>query len=252
MNDFRVGTNPLGDSGVSRCAPVWRGLLAFVVVASLGSGVRAQTPPDAKAFTRTFPGTPKGAADPAYVRPTEKTKLRNYLFAVAGPYPLVGAAFAAGISQMGNGVPEWGQGAGGYGKRMGSAFGIAAVSTTTRYGLSAAFREDALYYRCECTGVFPRIKHAVVSTVTARRGTDGHRVFSVPGLVAPYAGAATAVYGWYPDRYSGKDAFRMGNYSLLASVGGNLALEFLFRGPNSWLSRLHLNNGGPNGAGTGR
>ena len=59
------------------------------------------------------------------------------------------------------------------------------------------------------------------STLTARRGEDGHRVFSLPALVAPYAGAATAVYGWYPNRFGAKDAFRMGNYSLLAFAGEN-------------------------------
>ena len=61
-------------------------------------------------------------------------------------------------------------------------------------------------------------------------------------VVAPYAGTMTAVYGWYPDRYSAKDALRMGNYSLLGYVGGNIALEFLYGGPHSLLSRIHLNN----------
>jgi hypothetical protein len=53
----------------------------------------------------------------------------------------------------------------------------------------------------------------------------------------------TAVYGWYPGRYNAMDGFRMHNYSLLGYVGGNLALEFLYSGPHSWLSRMHLNNG---------
>jgi hypothetical protein len=71
---------------------------------------------------------------------------------------------------------------------------------------------------------------------------DGHRVFSFPALVAPYAGSFTAVYGWYPDRFGAKDAFRIGNYNLLAYAGGNVALEFLYSGPHSLLSRMHLNN----------
>jgi hypothetical protein len=52
----------------------------------------------------------------------------------------------------------------------------------------------------------------------------------------------TAVYAWYPDRYNAKDAFRIGNYNMLEYVGGNLALEFLFSGPHSLLTRVHLNN----------
>ena len=179
---------------------------------------------------------------PAYTRPTEKTKLHNYLFDTVGPYPIVGAALAAGINQADNTPPEWKQGGEAYGKRFGSNFAIAAVSTTTRYALAETFREDTLYYRCECKGVFPRLSHAVLSTFTARRGDDGHRVFSLPALVAPYAGTMTAVYGWYPGRYGAQDGFRMGNYSLLGYVGGNIALEFLYGGPHSLLSRMHLSN----------
>jgi hypothetical protein len=181
--------------------------------------------------------------DLIYTRPTQRTKLRNYVFDAFGPYPIAGAAFAAGIGQAYNTPPEWKQGAEGFGKRIGSAFGIAAVSTTTRYGLAQAFKEDTLYYRCECKGVFPRLRHAVVSTLTARRGEDGHRVFSVPALIAPYAGSMTAVYAWYPGRYDGKDALRMGNYTMLGYVGGNIALEFLYGGPHSLLHRMHLPNG---------
>ena len=103
-----------------------------------------------------------------------------------------------------------------------------------------SFKEDTLYYRCECQGVFPRLGHAFLSTLTALRGTDGHRVFSFPALIAPYAGTMTAVYAWYPGRYNAKDALRMGNYTLLGYVGGNIALEFLYSGPHSLLSRMHL------------
>jgi hypothetical protein len=177
-----------------------------------------------------------------YSRPTQKTKLGNYLFDTFGPYPIVGAGFAAGINQAESTPPDWKQGAEGYGKRFGSNFAIAAVSTTTRYALAKAFREDTLYSRCECKGLFPRLSHAVISTFTSRRGDDGHRVFSFPALVAPYAGTMTAVYAWYPGRYDARDGFRMGNYSLLGFVGGNIALEFLYSGPHSWPSRMHLNN----------
>jgi hypothetical protein len=52
----------------------------------------------------------------------------------------------------------------------------------------------------------------------------------------------TAVYGWYPSRFGPKDAIRMGNYSLLAYAGENLSLEFLYSGPHSLLSRMHLTN----------
>jgi hypothetical protein len=217
-------------------------LLAIAGLTVLPPLAMAQSPADSRDSSSTAASTSPAELDLTYVRPPRKTKLRNYLFDAFGPYPIVGAGLAAGIHQAGNAPPEWKQGAEGYGKRFGSDFGIAAVTMTTRYTLSAAFKEDALYYRCECKGVFPRLKHAMISTLTARRGDDGHRVFSIPALVAPYAGTMTAVYGWYPGRYDARDGFRMGNYSLLWYMGGNIALEFLYSGPHSWLSRMHMNN----------
>ena len=163
--------------------------------------------------------TTTALADLTYTRPTQKTKIRNYAFDAFGPYPIAGAAFAAGVNQGQNPPPEWKQGAEGYAKRFGSDFGIAAVATTTRYALAQAFKEDTLYYRCECKGVFPRLGHAVVSAFTTRRGEDGHRVFSLPALVAPYAGTMTAVYAWYPGRYHAEDALRMGNYRSVRVCG---------------------------------
>jgi len=130
----------------------------------------------------------------------------------------------------------------GFGKRFGSDFGIAAIGTSTRYGLAEAFREDTLYYRCECKGTFPRLRHVLISTLTGRRGEDGHRAFSFSALAAPYAGSLTAVYAWYPDRFGVKDAFRMGNYTLLGNMGGDIALEFFYSGPHALMSRMHLNS----------
>jgi hypothetical protein len=186
-----------------------------------------------------------------YSRPTQTTEFHNYLYDAIGPYPLTVTAVAAGIDQMENSPPEWDQGVGGYGKRFGSDLGIEMVSTSTRYGLSEVLKQDPLYYRCTCKGLFPRLSHAVISTFTARTGEDGHRVFSLPALVGPYAGSMTAVYAWYPDRYGAKDALRIGNYSLLEYMGANITLEFFYTAPRSLISRMHLNNRhGAAGSGT--
>src|SRR5580658_3473485 len=217
-------------------------LLLIATPAALPVPAKAQALPYSGDSSSSVAGAAPAQPGQLYTRPTEKTKLRNYLFDAFGPYPILGAALAAGISQAHNAPPEWNQGAEGYGKRYASIFAIAAISTTTRYALAQAFKEDTLYYRCDCKGALPRLKHAVISTLTARRGEDGHLVFSVPGLVAPYAGSLTAIYGWYPGRYDAMDAFRIGSFNLLAHVGGNIALEFLYSGPHSFLSRLHLNN----------
>jgi hypothetical protein len=189
-------------------------------------------------FATRFSETTHAELNLTYVRPTEKIKIRNYMFDAFGPYPIVGAAILGAVNQANNTPPEWGQGFKAYGERVGSDFGIALATTTTRYALAEAFREDTIYYRCDCKGIVRRMQHAVISTVTARHGEDGHRRLSFPALIAPYAGTTTAIYGWYPGRYDVKDGLRMGNYALLAFVAGNIAREFIYGGPHTLFSQL--------------
>ncbi len=202
----------------------------------------AQPATEAANYSNIDPAIALPNAGENYVRPSEMIRMQNYLVDTIGPYPVIGAAAVAGINQAYNTPPEWKQGSRAYGKRFASNFGIEAVSTTTRYALAGAFKEDTIYYRCNCTGFLPRLNHAVLSTFTARHGQDGHRMFSISSLVAPYVGTTTAVYGWYPDRYGAKDAFRMGNYNLLGSVGANIAREFFYGGLHSMFGRKHMND----------
>ncbi len=217
-------------------------LFAAAALACLSLTADPQSVLSSEDTSSALASAPAPQQDLTYLRPTQKIMARNYIFDGFGPYPIAGAAITAGINQFGDSPPEWNQGLMGYSKRLGSDFGIAAIGTTVRYGLAEAFKEDTLYYRCECTGFFPRMSHALISTFTARRGDDGHRVFSFPALAAPYAGSMTAVYAWFPNRYGAKDAFRLGNYSLLAYAGENISLEFIYSGPHSLLSFMHLNN----------
>src|SRR5271169_2044094 len=114
-----------------------RPMLLLLAIASLGG-----LPVLAK--SQSLSGSPESSAasttpappDPTYTRPTEKTKIQNYFFDAFGPYPATGAAIAAAINQANNTPPEWRQGAEAYGKRFGSDFAIAAITTTTRYGLA--------------------------------------------------------------------------------------------------------------------
>jgi len=175
-----------------------------------------------------------------YQRPTERDKLRGYIFDSFGPYAFISAVTVAGIQQARNRPPDWGQGWGPYGQRVASDYGINLVTQTTRYGLAELFREDTLYYRCECSGFGHRLGHALISTVTARRGADGHRTFSFSALVAPYAGTEAAALLWYPNRFEAMDGFRMGNINLAVQAGYNVAFEFVYGGPHTLLAKHHI------------
>jgi hypothetical protein len=182
----------------------------------------------------------------SYVPPSESTKFHNYLYDAFGPYPFTMTAFVAGYHQATRNPPEWREGVPGYFERYGSDFGTSAAGVTARYLAAEALHEDTLYYRCACRGFWSRLQHAIASTLIARRGDDGHKVFAVPALIEPYAASFTAVYGWYPPRFGAKDAFRMGNYGLLEYAAGNISLEFLpsiTKGKgSSWVARFHLDN----------
>lgn len=222
------------------------GICAVFLLAFNASQLQAQSSEGATTPAATNTAAPDRSApahaEPgvSYIRPSESEKLHNFIFDAVGPYPFIGAAGAAGISQASKKPPEWGEGWDAYGVRVASDFGIALTTTTVRYGLAEAFREDTLYYRCDCKGILPRLGHALISTLTARRGDDGRREFSFPALAAPYGGSMVATLGWYPSRYGPKDGFRIGNYNLLGQAGQNVALEFIYGGPHTLLNSMHI------------
>lgn len=49
----------------------------------------------------------RGEVNPTYLPPTQRTMLKNYTFDAFGPYPMAGAAVAAGMNQYSNAPPEW-------------------------------------------------------------------------------------------------------------------------------------------------
>src|SRR5579862_1527784 len=161
-----------------------------------------------------------------YSRPTGADYLRNFAKDAFGPSAIVRAAAIGIINQADNVPPDWGQGWGPFGERVGSAFGRSAVTTGALYGGAAITREDVEFYRCDCTGFMPRLKHAIWTTFSARYGKDGERIFSPVPILAPYAGAFTSL-AWYPDRYGPKDALRWGSYDILYDLGENIGREFL-------------------------
>ena len=211
--------------------------IALVLVEPIAAQLRALSPPLIEA---------PQPANSSYVQPSQQQKLHNYLFEAFGPYPVAWTTIVAGYHQAKRNPPDWREGMAGFGERYASDFGNSVVNNTTRYAVAAALHEDTMYYRCACSGVWPRVAHAVYWSAFVHRDADGHAAVGVPVLVAPYAANMTAVYGWYPRRYRAKDAFRMGNYGLLSYVIGNISLEFLspvlHAKRSSFLTRMHFDN----------
>ncbi len=183
-----------------------------------------------------------------YVRPTERQKLHAFESSMRfGPYAIAAALIGGGIrtgvlTRRRNGeaaagaFPE---------QRVANNFGIQlGYSDHALRARGSRSRGRLIYYHLRLHERFSSgFSHAVISTVTARRGEDGHATFSLSGLVSPYAGTMTAL-AWYPSRFGVKDGFRMGNYNLLDQAAKNVAFEFIYGGPHALLGRNHVSSFG--------
>lgn len=177
---------------------------------------------------------PTGDGSTGYVQPDFRDRFQSFAGNMFSPTNTVRVVFGAAISQADNVPPDWGQGWGSYGERLASHFGASLVGGGANLAMAQALGLDTKYYPCTCRGIWPRLRHALVSSVTARAGTDGHRVFSPPAIASPYAGAFTSL-SWYPPRFGPQDGFRTGNYDLLDNIAATVAEEFL----HPLLQKLH-------------
>lgn len=173
------------------------------------------------------PDAAKPDPDPfnLYVFPTRRERFDRYVSDTVGPLRLTRSAFSAAMDQWRDNPEEWEQGMKGYSKRFASSFGRNAIQQTVTYGLDEAFKLDTGFQRSSREGLLPRVKHALLETVTSRT-KSGKRVLSAPRLVGVYTGAIVATETWYPERYSYKDGLRIGTGTLITSFGINLVREF--------------------------
>ena len=98
---------------------------------------------------------------------------------------LTRTAFSAGLDQWRDKPEEWEQGMKGYGKRFASSFGRNAIQQTVTYGLDEAFDLDTGFQRSSREGVFPRVKHAFLETITSRTKTGKRALRAATRVFTP-------------------------------------------------------------------
>lgn len=94
-----LGYRPIKEPIDNKVRRVMFLLLAAVVLAGLSVTARPQSAPDSGDSSAAMASAPTGQLDLTYVRPTQRTMARNYVFDEFGPYPIAGAAIIAGINQ---------------------------------------------------------------------------------------------------------------------------------------------------------
>lgn len=165
------------------------------------------------------------AADaPAPLTRSERFSL--YAKDAFGPASLLRSSWTAAAGQLGRDPPDWGQGAAGYGRRFASGLGRSAVAETVEYGVGSLIGEDPRYFRRASGSAASRVSYALRSTLLAGN-PDGRRRFAAARIAGIYGGAAIAIAGWYPSRYTVTgDGFRLANIALAGSAAANVLREF--------------------------
>jgi hypothetical protein len=163
----------------------------------------------------------------AYDPPTRHDDFHAYSMELIGPRTFIAASFRAGIEQTRLVPVGWGRDVPGYLQRYGSAYGEAAIDSTTRYSLAQVFHEDVRYFPCYGCSVWDKYENAVLAEVSARRGEDGHRVFSATPILAGFSGPLIAYAAWYPPGYSNAQAIQHAGLGFITRIGFHLLREFI-------------------------
>jgi hypothetical protein len=98
--------------------------------------------------------------------------------------------------------PEWGDGASGFAKRLGSIHaGNVIQNSLTALG-NAAVGFEPRYDRCRCEGAWPRMRHAVVRNFITYSGADDKAIRPQVMSYAAAFGAGVTVASWEPNNRS--------------------------------------------------
>ena len=135
-------------------------------------------------------------------------------------------AFFSLSDQAANSPPEWGDGFGGYAKRTASRYGQFVTQNALAAAGNGLLGYEPRYNRCQCTGFWPRTRHAFVRNFVTYDRTEQH----LRPQLALYAGAfgAGVIAGtWIPD-----------NPSLLAKGYQGVTTQVVFGICANWLGEF--------------
>ena len=174
---------------------------------------------------QTAPGECLQRTAEDFVPETRSERIAYAINGITGPTAFVYAAIRAGINQADNEPREWAQGAAGFGRRFGSAYGEHFVGEALEQGIALALHEDNRYFASGEQGFGRRLRYALASTFLARHD-DGSRGIAVSSIGSA-AGTAFLSRAWQPrsTRSAGDAAVTFG-LTLAARAGFNVAREF--------------------------
>ena len=167
-------------------------------------------------------------ADPPTPTPvlSDEGLLRKYVWSTLGTEGSLHATFWSAFEQWREAPVEWKTDARGYAKRWISEYAGSAIGSTTKFAVARLSHHDPSFTRCQCTGIAPRLRHALLAPFSARTH-DGQRVFS-PAVAAGVAAeniipAAT----WYPAPHGTRDGLAHAGSGVLSKTAVDVFHEFV-------------------------
>jgi hypothetical protein len=151
---------------------------------------------------------------------------RQYAKHAVRPRSLVLAGAGAGINQATNTPHEWGQGAAGFGKRLGSAFAKHLVHKAIEYPVARLLHEELGYQRSGQHGVRRRLRYALLATVITHKTTTGRKTVAVDEIAGAF-GSGLISRLWQPASVRAASyGFLSGGITLGVDAGTNVLREF--------------------------
>lgn len=152
--------------------------------------------------------------------------LHKYVWATLGTEGALHATLGSALDQWRDSPDEWGTDAKGYAQRWASEFAQSAIGSTTKYAVARLFHHDPSFTRCECTGLAPRLRHALSSPFMART-RDGRRVVSPATMAGLVAENVIPPITWYPTERGTRDGFRHAATGVISKMGVSVFREFV-------------------------
>jgi hypothetical protein len=150
-------------------------------------------------------------------------KFRVFWRTSIDPATIVIAGIEAGVGQAQNSFPGYGQGAQGYGKRLGASWADEASSGFfSNFFYSTLFKEDPRYFRVGEGSIKHRIWRSLIQEFVCHTDAGG-RSFSFENVLGAFSSGALS-NAYYPDsdRGFGLTMSRSGTALGLGSAGGLL------------------------------
>lgn len=142
------------------------------------------------------------------------------------PSPYIKRVIVAGVDQWREAPAQWGDGWGAYGKRFASREGqFITANTLTALG-NAALKYEPMYDQCECSGFWPRTRHAILRNFVTYNFSE-HELRPQWALYGgAFAGGVVAT-AWRPSKYG---VLTNGVFAMVGQAGYgsllNIVIEF--------------------------